>query len=462
MKNDNHKTIGIFHYQIGGTDGVSLEIEKWQYVLEKMGHIVHLCAGDLGGINGTLIEEMYHHRPDAIRLTYNTFSQLRDYPNQEAYKRELYSFAETIKARILAFIRDKGINFLVPQNIWSVGLNPSLAMALTQVMRELNLPTLAHSHDFYWERLEGRPLSCDVATAFADEYLPPKDTLASHVVINSLAQKAMLERKGIQAAVVPNVFDFIGGSDDVGYWRPDEYNRDLRAAIGLAENDIFILQATRLVERKGIELAVDFVRALNSPANRSIFQERGLFDGRKFSEHNRIVLVLAGYARDDANQYVKRLKTKIDRTGIDAIFIEEIVGARRERINGKKIYSLWDTYVYADLVTYPSLWEGWGNQLLEGLRARKPIMLFEYPVFQEDIKDKGFNVISLGTKIKEHDDLGLVRIHEERMEKAADLAVECLTNYNWRQDMVERNFQIGSQHYSLASLVKYLEPLIDR
>ena len=32
------KNIGIFHYKVGGTDGVSLEIDKWKKVLEEMGH----------------------------------------------------------------------------------------------------------------------------------------------------------------------------------------------------------------------------------------------------------------------------------------------------------------------------------------------------------------------------------------------------------------------------------------
>ena len=41
------KRIGILHYQVGRTDGVSLEIDKWQQVLENRGHEVFLCAGDL-------------------------------------------------------------------------------------------------------------------------------------------------------------------------------------------------------------------------------------------------------------------------------------------------------------------------------------------------------------------------------------------------------------------------------
>ena len=74
----NSKTIGIFHYQVGGTDGVSLEIEKWKLVLENMGHTVHLIGGDLGTAEGILVREMYHHLPEAKRLNQNTFARLSD------------------------------------------------------------------------------------------------------------------------------------------------------------------------------------------------------------------------------------------------------------------------------------------------------------------------------------------------------------------------------------------------
>jgi len=65
-----NKSIGIFHYKVGGTDGVSLEIDKWRRVLEAMGHTVHLCAGDLGSAEGSLIREMYHHLPEIKRLDF--------------------------------------------------------------------------------------------------------------------------------------------------------------------------------------------------------------------------------------------------------------------------------------------------------------------------------------------------------------------------------------------------------
>jgi glycosyltransferase involved in cell wall biosynthesis len=449
------KTIGIFHYKVGGTDGVSLEIDKWKRVLEEMGHTVHLCAGDLGAAEGTLIEEMYHHRPDAERLYYNTFCELRDYPNEAAYRAELLRLADVIERKVLDFVREKGIDFLVPQNVWSVAASPPVAIALARVMRELQLPALAHNHDFYWERVDGVALTCATAIELADKYLPPRDPLAQHVVINSLAQREMAERKGIESTVVPNIFDF-----DAPPWRPDDYNRDFRARIGLRENDILILQATRIVPRKGIELAVDFVQALGTPQRRARLQQCGLYDGRPFGDDSRIVLVLAGYSEDPTERYLNLLKQKIERAGIDALFIGDLVAGRRQMRGGQKLYSLWDTYVFADFVTYPSLWEGWGNQFLEALRARLPLLLFEYPVYRADIGDKGFGVVSLGSEIQGRDDLGLVQVERTIIETAADQAVELLTDAELRRETGEHNFQIGRQHYSLEALRSYLTPLM--
>lgn len=450
------KTIGIFHYKVGGTDGVSLEIDKWKHVLEEMGHRVHLCGGDLGMVEGTLIEEMYHHRPEAKRLNRNTFYELYDYPDEAAYRAELFELADTIERRVVDFVERKEIDFLIPQNVWSVAAHPAVAIALARVMRKLRLPTLAHNHDFYWERTDGVALTCATAIELADKYLPPRDPLARHAVINSLAQRELMERKGIPSTVVPNIFDF-----NAPPWQVDMYNQDLRSRIGLKENDVFILQATRIVARKGIELAVDFVRALDSPGRRAILKERGLYDGRSFDHESRIVLVLAGYTQDDVTgRYVRRLKQKIERCGVDALFIEDLVGGRREKRGEEKIYSLWDTYSSADFVTYPSLWEGWGNQFLEALRAQLPLMLFEYPVYQADIQEKGFRVVSLGSEIHGRDELGLVQVAPQLVEAAADEAVALLTNAQAREETAKHNLQLGRQHYSLESLQSYLAPLV--
>ncbi len=447
-------TIGMFHYKVGGTDGVSLELEKWKEVLESMGHTVHLCGGDLGSAQGTLIEEMFHQRTDAKRLYRNTFIKLADYANDAAYRKDLYDLADRIEEKLHTFIRDNGINFLIPQNVWSVGMNPAVAIAAVRVMRNLKLPALAHNHDFYFERTDGVALTCTTAVELADLYLPPRDDSVQHAVINSLAQQKLKARKGILARVVPNVFDF-----EETHWGVDAYNDDFRQEIGVNDDDILILQATRVVPRKGIEMAVDFVAGLNAKKDQLVGKR--LYNGKRFSKESRIVLVLAGYTQDDpTGTYLERLKEKANGLGVDILSIEDRVSSERTVKDDKKIYSLWDTYVHADFVTYPSLWEGWGNQLLEAIVAKLPVLVFEYPVYELDIKHSGFNLVSLGNQISGSDDLDLKTIEEDKINQAVEQAIPLLINAEERAEVVNHNFEIGSRYYSKQALKGYLSELM--
>jgi glycosyltransferase involved in cell wall biosynthesis len=450
------KTIGIVHYKVGGTDGVSLEIDKWKTVLEDMGHKVHLCAGDLGQLEGTLIEELYHHLPEVERLNTNTYIKFGDYNDEGEYRAELEGLAEKIEDGLLNFVRQKGIDHLIIENLWSNVTSPPAALAASRLVRSTGIPTLAHHHDFYWERVDGIALTNRTALELVEKNMPPRISWIQNVVINSLAQDELLERKGITSSVIPNVFDF-----ESAPWRPDEYNRDFRQQLGFTETDVLILQATRIMPRKGIELAFDFVNSLNQPERRARLESRGLYDGRSFTKDSRIALILAGHTEDEiTGEYIKKLKRKRDETAADAIFIEDVIGGSRRTENEKKIFSLWDTYVYADFVTYPSYWEGWGNQLLEALRAKLPLMLFEYPVYKADIEDNGLSVVSLGSELTDGED-GLVHVPARKIEEAADQAIELLANSSLREEVVESNFEIGRRHYSLNALSRYLLPIID-
>jgi glycosyltransferase involved in cell wall biosynthesis len=221
------------------------------------------------------------------------------------------------------------------------------------------------------------------------------------------------------------------------------------------------LQATRIVPRKGIELAIDVTREFAALRHR--LEENELFDGRPFTPKSRIVLVLAGYARDDdTGAYVRKLNEKAAANGVDLLFIEEWIASERGSTNGHKIYSLWDAYVFADLVTYPSLWEGWGNQFLEAVRAKLPIVLFEYPVYRADIRDKGFEVISLGAEVAGRDSAGLARVPHATIQKAADQALDVLSGPIARQRMVQKNLQLGQRYYSMNTLRNILEDEIEQ
>ena len=448
--------IAILHYQVGGTDGVSLEIDKWKQVLERMGHQVVLIAGRLESGEGILIEELYHHREIIEVLSHNAFVELKDYISETDYRSELYEQTEIISNKLKKVLIENNIDLLIPNNIWSNTCSPPASIATAKVVEELQIPTIAHHHDFYWERIDGTVFTCSTVVEFVEKYMPPHNPCIKHVVINSLARDELYQRKGISSSVIPNVFDF-----NATNWGIDQYNADFRDRLGLKENDVVILQATRIVPRKGIEIAIEFTKSLSSPERRSRLAAAGLFNGQAFTPDSRIVLVLAGMSRDEiTGHYLRSLKKKIGKDKVDALFIEDIIDSQRSFHGEEKIYSLWDTYVHADFVTYPSLWEGWGNQFLEAIIARLPIALFEYPVFVSDIKDKGFEVISFGNKLDGRDKSGLVNITKAQITAAADRAVNFLTDAHLRSEVTQNNWDCGNKNFSLESLQYDLEELV--
>ena len=448
------QNIGILHYQVGYTDGVSLEIEKWGQVLERMGYRVFLCAGDLGGCAGVEIPELYHHHPEIIKIGRNAFSALGEY-KPDSLINEIETYSCLIEDGLERFIQSKQIDLLIVNNVWSVGLNLPAAIALEKVSKSHALTTLAHHHDFLWERKSDNTPTCYPIEKIVTDYLPPQNPAIKHLVINSLAKKAIAQRKHLQAQVIPNVFDF-----DAPTWSLDSYNQDLRQRVGLGDTDIMVLQATRVIPRKGIELSIDLINSLNAHERRSNLIRSGLYNGKSFNDSSRIVLVMTGYTKDDATgNYMNLLKEKAQRDNVDLIHIADLIETTRGNHNGEKKYSFWDAYAVADLVTYPSFWEGWGNQLLEAIQARLPVVLFEYPVYLKDIKERGFNFISLGSKISGKNKNGLVHVEQEVIDHAADEVLKILTGSEQRQQMVMQNHQIAQVHYSLHTLESMLTDL---
>ncbi|MBN2858941.1 MAG: glycosyltransferase family 4 protein [Sphaerochaetaceae bacterium] len=457
-----NREVGIIHYKTGSTDGVSLEIEKWKQVIEDAGHRVHLASGlheHEGEERVTVIEELNYHSEAAERLYRGTFISLEAYGEDRAgYEEDLSSQREALLQQLSSWVTDNSITVLIVENMWSVGLHPAAADALLAVAGRFHLHVLAHHHDFYWEKITPLCLTCNTAMEIADTLFPPHSATYSHVVINSLAQSSLLHRKGIQSTVIPNVFDFHDQPTRDEGFSPDEFNSDLRSRIGLSDEDIMVLQATRIVPRKGIEMAIDTIAAMNSllPA----YTGKDLYDGRKVSTDTQIVLVLAGYAEDDeTGSYLEMLKRYAAERNVNVLHVNHLVDSHRSEKPLKR-YSLWDTYARADLVTYPSYWEGWGNQLLEAIKARIPVILYEYPVFRSDIQPSGLEMISLGSNGSRNRD-GRVSVDPDTYRKAAESAFDVLTNSVEYEKMVEHNFSIGKEHFSMDALKRHLNRIME-
>lgn len=449
--------IAFVQHRLGRTDGVSLEVDKWRTLLEGMGHTVFYLAGNEDVPGGHCIPEMYPMHPVTNRILRNATRELKDYPDAAALLAEVRAHANIIKSKMLRFIEAEKIDFLIPNNLVSVGFNLPGMLALCEVLKESGIEAVCHNHDFWWEESGEVYPTCPEVVEFYERYAPPVLPNVRHCVINRIAQGELRARKGVEARVVPNVFDF-----NQPLWSVDDYNADFRASIGLRPNDICFLQATRVLDRKGIELAIDVIAELQKPANRAHLEAAPLYDGRRFGPEDRLVLVCAGYVESIglSGSYATSLREKAAELGVEMIWCGDRVKHGRGTENGQKVYSLWDSYAAADFVTYPSYWEGWGNQLIEAVFAKLPVLLFEYPVYVSDLKGAGFEVVSLGSDLGQRDGRDLVTVSPAAVASAAAEVLRFLQDKAARDAAVEHNFAQAKERYSYEALEAIIRDIL--
>ncbi len=441
--------IALAHFRVDETDGVSLEMEKWKTVLEKAGHqVIYLSGSKNVETEQIAIPELNYRNPINIKINQNAYQNLVDYDSKELEDKILI-YADQIEKRVIAELKAAEIELVIVNNIWSLGWNLAAGIAFTRVIKQLDLPAIGHHHDFHWEREQYSRPTCSFVGETLEKFFPPAE-LSHHVVINRLAKDELKKRKGFKARVVPNVFDF-----EQPHWVKDQYNSDLRDRLGLAENDIVLLQATRVAERKAIEQAVELTAALE---NRRDELQGSLYNGKQFSDQQRIVLVLAGLKEAD-QVYLDFLEDLAANSEVELLWINDLIEAERMQKEGEKYYSLWDAYTIADLITYPSILEGWGNQFLEAIFVRKPIALYEYPVFADEIKEKGFLYASFGDSYQLRSN-GYTRVADSIVEQVADKVIRYLKDANYRKQAVQKNFELGKKYYSYQVLAQDLKELL--
>ncbi len=429
--------IALVHYRAGLMDGVSLEMEKWKRVLEEMGHEVKIVAGNSGpGVDISLQQLSFD-------VSWNQELQKRFFGvsgkmTVDDVLEEIEKRKSAIHHVLVETLSD--FDVIIPNNIWSLALSIPLGLALEDFARESEKVFIAHHHDFWWEREHLRKVSVPEFRQMLEEHFPPNLENIRHVVINSKAREELFRRRGIQSTVIPNVFDFSKAVSS------DVKKEELRRYYGIPEGRVVALQATRITERKAIELSVGLVRTLMDISQEMVGKK--LYDGRTYD--GRTVLAFSGMCEGDSKEYENRIMGLAFELGV------EVLNIYRDVKNGK--LSFWDAYSIADFITYPSILEGWGNQLLEAIAAKKPIVLFEYEIFERDIKNSGIEYISLGREYGMKD--GFVEVSPKRLDEAAEKVMEILFDESKYRAMVEKNFEIGRKYYSLERLREYLEKLL--
>jgi glycosyltransferase involved in cell wall biosynthesis len=432
--------VGFISTRFAGTDGVSLEAAKWATVLERLDCKCFYFSGfcnrpeercfvvpeafyrhpDIDAINQqaysgswTIAKDARAASPEIAELTNDTFSIYIRPPQMTQRIDELKVY---FKKQLYEFAHRFALEILIIENAVTIPINLPLGLAITEFIAETGYPTIAHHHDFHWERQRFQ-VNCVMdylATAF-----PPNLPSIRHVVINTIQAQQLAARFGLNSRVIPNVMDFDNPPPP-----PDDYTKSVRTDLGVEQNEFFILQPTRVIQRKGIEHAVELVRRLELPAK----------------------LVISHAADDEGTHYEKRVRDYAKMLNVPVLFESALVQDMRGTTNdGKKIYTLGDVYPYADLVTYPSSVEGFGNAFLEAVYYRRPIMVNNYSIYEVDIKPKGFRAAWFDGYI-DAETLKMVR--------------RILLNPSSVQDWAEENYQLAKRYYSFSVLEQRLQSLL--
>ncbi|MDC7124730.1 MAG: glycosyltransferase family 4 protein [Spirochaetales bacterium] len=442
---DNKFRIAFIAGKLGDVDGVSLEVEKWVDILESEGHEIFAIAGKFSNNLKSVKNERRlqiddlsfdsPHQHEYEQMVFPFLNKFQTYISEEKLKQtteEMNHKSSYIADAIFDFIQRNSIDVIVAQNTNAMPMTLLGGLAVYKLCSEKRIATIFHHHDFWWER--SRFVNSAIENILL-KTMPPQIPGTEHVVLSDYAAHILRSIKRINPRIIPNCEDY---DNPVSM---DDYNSDFRKELGFREDDIIVLQPTRIVPRKRIEDSVRFVGKL----------------GMRYPEMMRkLHLVISLYQGDEPDtNYITMIKELADKYEVPLHFISDRVAAARGiDKDGRKIYTNRDVLANADFATYLPIWEGFGNALLEGIAAKLPVVCSTYLVYKTDIRVHDFDIIEVPDK---YDDENKLIIPDSSL----DRVYEILHDKDLKKNMVEQNFKTAKENFGYDKLREVLLKLFD-
>ena len=270
-----------------------------------------------------------------------------------------------------------GADLVIVENLCSLPLNVDAATITRDVLDAHHGRVLFHHHDFAWERPH---------LAHIDGF-PPRRTNSLHVTVSEHGRRE-LEERGFDAVCVHNSFDF---------GAPAGERSATRTALDVTDDTVLLVQPTRAIPRKNVEGGLRFAAELAIQLDAEV------------------QYWITGPAEDGYDDEFARLLAHAS--------IPVHVGRAPRPA---------DAYAAADLVVFPSTWEGFGNPVIESMAARRMLAVGTYPALTELV-----------------DGLHVLPVHNVAR------AVEWLRNP--RDDVIEDNYARAHARFSLEHLPARIE-----
>ncbi len=437
--------IGIVCGKLGDVDGVSLEVDKWIRILVELGHEVFTFAGNYAAPLAGISED-HQFSIEAIRfgsekqMEYErlVFPYLQENPPRLSPQRkqllteELEQDGTSVANELFTYIKRFSIDVIIAQNTNAMPMTLIGGMAIYKLATWRRIATIFHHHDFWWERSR---FSQNYIEQLLGRIMPPVDPGFEHVVLSSYAEHILRSIKRVHPKVIPNCEDF---SRAVGL---DEYNSRFREEFEFSEDDLLIIQPTRIVRRKRIEDSLELI---------------GRFVTKYPEFHPKIHFIISLYQGDEPDiHYIEEIRTKAKKYNLPLHLISERIASERGTDSqGRKVFTNRDVLANADLVCYLPIWEGFGNALLEAIAARVPIVTTEYLVYKTDIKVAGFKNIEIRDI---YDREGKLIIPDSALDEMKLI----LTDEKERRHRVDCNFELGKKEFGFETLKDKIRAVFD-
>ncbi len=417
-----------------GLDGVSMEAEKWSGVMNDFDANIFYYSGQTKApkyaeertfkLAHFLIKKTERIIRELFRMKKFSWKRL-DIPEQIAKDKE------RIKKDLTAYIIKNNIEYLVYENVLSYPGNIALSLAAMEVANERCLPVIAHNHDFYWERKRFREIRAELKDFFNG--IMTKIRKLSTIVICSRQVGDMGKIGRADTILIPNIMDYEKPPKISDKKRKNEKEK-IRDIYDIKEDELFLLAPVRPVVRKFLKRAVKAAEEIAEKYNTKV---------------NLMVTHPAGDELD--GEYWECVKKFAD----DYKNVRIIDAS--EDIKNKK-FSLEDSYLACDFVIYSSNWEGWGNVVAEAVYYKKPMIIYPYRVYREDIKITGVDFIEM-LKLPYKGDFEMDIVEEDYLDEPA-FSYESLKRIGEMREnskeIVEKNYEIFKNHFSYKVLKRGL------
>ncbi len=443
------------HFKLYGTDGVSLQSQELSRALRERGWAVHPCASDVpDDVDGLIVPELSYQSDDALALRKRLFQPdaagAGADPDQAPpdLLQPVKEIAAKIRTKVEDYLDQHQIRLVHVRNVMSLPYNLPATLAFYHLITERpDIRFLLQHHDLYWEGPNARTFQSPYAevTDLVERATCPDRPNTIHVLINPIAAEALLKRRGIHGVVVPDGFDFDRDETPI-----DEKAFRSRLAVLAGEptpvttDDLVVAMPARVASNKAIELSIQFVAELGHRRSELASPEGLGLRRRMVGGGGRVILViLQGEDLSESRDYFDRLVAYARDIGITLAFGGDVVVPDRKFVPGdKEHYPFYSTYQAIDVVCYPPEHEGFGNQAIEAVWARRPLVVLEYPVFKRFLREHVPHYITLGDvdglgRLDQYGGLHLLR--DDVLGSAVDEAISVLKDHDLESRWVQDN-----------------------